>query len=224
MPECIRILVVDDHTLVRKGLRLMLDGKIGFEVIGEAGDGYEAVRKARELQPDVILLDLVMPGMSWIAAIHEIVQQSPNAKILVLTSFSQSDKVFGALKAGASGYLLKDCLPQELTRAIRAVHRGECSLSPAIARTVIRELGPPPVSRTTEEQLTPRELDVLGLLARGLSNREIAGELVLSERTVGVHISHILAKLHLANRTQAALHAVREGLSEPREDGSQEDQ
>jgi NarL family two-component system response regulator LiaR len=213
MAEPIRILIVDDHTLVRKGLRTLLEGKPGLSVIGEAADGEEAVRQAHDLKPDVILLDLVMPKKDGIAALREIVQDDPAARILVLTSFAQDEMVFSAIRGGALGYILKDSLPQELTRAIRAVYRGECSLSPSIALKVIREFDRAAPSAPAEEPLTPREVEVLRWLARGLSNREIGEKLVISERTVGVHVSHILAKLHLANRMQAALYALREGLS-----------
>lgn len=213
MAEPIRVFIADDHTLVRKGLCTLLDGKPDFEVVGEAADGDEAVHKVRDLQPDVILLDLVMPRKDGIAAIQEIKQQNPQARILVLTSFSDDERVLTAIKSGALGYLLKDSLPEELLQAIRAVHRGESSLSPPIARKLIGELERPSAAPPAHEPLTPREVDVLKLLARGLTNLEIAQELGISERTVGVHVSHILAKLHLANRMQAALHALREGLA-----------
>ena len=217
MTETIRILVVDDHTIVRDGLRSLIETERGLEVVDEAADGVEAVLKARALKPDVILLDLVMPRQDGIAAISEIKGENPEARILVLTSFAEDEKVFPAIKAGALGYLLKDSTPQQLLHAIRDVHKGESSLHPTIARKLIGELHKPPELPLTEEPLTEREMEVLCLVAQGLTNSEIAGELVISERTVRTHVSHILEKLHLANRTQAALYAYREGLSNPPE-------
>jgi len=213
MAETIRVLIADDHALVRKGLRALLDLKPDIEVVAEAADGVEAVQKTRSLQPDVILLDLVMPGMDGIQAIREIKHDDPEARILVLTSFAGDDQVFPAIKAGALGYLLKDSLPQELVQAIRDVYRGEASLHPTIAMKLMQEVSQPSDLPPTEGPLTARELEVLKLLAQGLSNQEIAAQLVISERTVGNHVSCILDKLHLANRTQAALYALREGLA-----------
>jgi NarL family two-component system response regulator LiaR len=184
-----------------------------MEVVGEAADGTEAVLKARLLQPDVILLDLVMPRKGGLEAIAEIKRDNPEARILVLTSFAEDDRVFPAIKTGALGYLLKDSSPQELLRAIRQVYRGESSLHPAIARKLIRELSQPSELPPAEEPLTAREVEVLRLVAQGLSNQEIGEKQVISERTVRNHVSNILGKLHLANRTQAALYALREGLA-----------
>jgi len=212
MTENIRLLIADDHTLVRAGLCALISTEPGMEVVGEAADGVEAVLKARSLRPDIILLDLVMPRQGGIEAIAEIKAEDPEARILVLTSFADDDKVFPAIKAGALGYLLKDSSPQQLLQAIRDVHRGESSLDPVIARKLIRELNQPPDLPRTEEPLTAREVEVLRLVAQGLSNQEIAERMVVSERTVRTHVSNILDKLHLANRTQAALYAVREGL------------
>jgi len=211
--ETIRILIADDHAIVREGLRALIGTKPDMELVGEAADGVEAVLKARSLQPDVILLDLVMPRKDGIEAIGEIKRENPKARILVLTSFAEDEKVFPAIQSGALGYLLKDSSPQELLQAIREVYRGESSLHPAIARKLIRELNRPSDLPATEEPLTEREVEVLILVARGLSNQEIAERLVVSERTVRTHVSNILGKLHLANRTQAALYAVREGLA-----------
>jgi NarL family two-component system response regulator LiaR len=213
MTETIRILIADDHAIVREGLRALIGTKPDMELVGEAADGVEAVLKARSLRPDVILLDLVMPHKDGIEAIGEIKRENPKARILVLTSFAEDEKVFPAIQSGALGYLLKDSSPQELLQAIREVYRGESSLHPAIARKLIRELNRPSDLPTTEEPLTEREGEVLILVARGLSNQEIAERLVVSERTVRTHVSNILGKLHLANRTQAALYAVREGLA-----------
>jgi NarL family two-component system response regulator LiaR len=215
--DTIRILIADDHAVVREGLRALIDTEPAMELLGEAADGVEAVQKVRSLQPDVILLDLVMPRKGGIEAIGEIKKENPEARILVLTSFDEDEKVFLAIKAGALGYLLKDASPQELLEAIRDVHRGEPSMAPTIAHKLMRELQrsareesdlPP-----TEEPLTEREVEVLGLVAQGLPNQEIAERLVISERTVRTHVSNILDKLHLANRTQAALYALREGLA-----------
>lgn len=220
MTEIIRILIADDHAIVREGLRALIDTEPGMELVGEAADGVEAVLKARSLQPDVILLDLVMPRKDGIEAIAEIKRENPEARILVLTSFAEDEKVFPAIQAGALGYLLKDSSPQELLKAILEVDRGESSLHPTIARKLIRELNRPPENLPpTEEPLTQREVEVLSLVARGLSNQEIADRLVVSERTVRTHVSNILGKLHLANRTQAALYAVREGLASPDANG-----
>lgn len=210
----IRVLIADDHAVVREGLRLLINSEPGMEVVGQAADGVEAVLAARSLNPDVILLDLVMPRKNGIEAIAEIRQEKPTAHILVLTSFAEDDKVFPAIKAGALGYLLKDSSPNELLQAIRETSRGESSLHPTIARKLIRELSQPSNLPPAAEPLTEREVEVLKLVALGLPNQEIAEKLSLSERTVRSHVSNILDKLHLANRTQAALYAVREGLAD----------
>jgi two-component system, NarL family, response regulator LiaR len=209
----IRVLIADDHAVVREGLRALISSEPGMEVAGEAADGVEAVLKARSLQPDVVLLDLMMPRKSGIEAINDIKQEDTQARILVLTSFAEDDKVFPAIKAGALGYLLKDCSPQELLQAIRDTYSGESSLHPSIARKLIHELNRPSGLPPVEEPLTEREVEVLKLVGRGLSNQNIADLLSISERTVRAHVSSILNKLHLANRTQAALYAVREGLT-----------
>jgi NarL family two-component system response regulator LiaR len=210
----IRILIADDHAVVRTGLRALIDTEAGLELIGEAEDGIEVVYKARALDPDVILTDLVMPRQDGIAAIREIKAEDPNARILVLTSFDEDEKVFAAIKAGALGYLLKDASPQELLQAIRDVHRGEPTMHPGIAYKLMQELRRSSDLPLTEDPLTEREAEVIKLLAQGLSNQEIAETLIIGERTVRTHVSNILAKLHLANRTQAALYALREGLAE----------
>ncbi len=212
--EKIRVLIADDHHVVRGGLRALLETEEDIVVVGEASDGVEAVHKMRSLAPDVLLLDLVMPRKNGIEAILDIKQDQQDARILVLTSFSDDDKVFAAIKAGALGYLLKDSSPHELIQAIRDVYNGESSLHPVIARKLIRELNRPAANLPqTDEPLTEREVEVLVLVARGYSNQEIADGLVISERTVRTHVSNILSKLHLANRTQAALYALKEGLA-----------
>ncbi|MFQ5594217.1 MAG: response regulator [Anaerolineae bacterium] len=213
MSETIRILIADDHAVVRKGLHTLITSEPGMEIVGEAEDGVAAVLKARSLQPDVILLDMVMPRQDGLEAIRQIKEDNPEARILVLTSFAEDDRVFPAIKAGALGYLLKDSSPQQLLQAIYDVDRGESALHPSIALKVIRELNQPSDLSPTEDPLTEREVEVLKLVARGLTNQEIAETLVISERTVGNHTSNILSKLHLANRTQAALYALREGLA-----------
>lgn len=210
----IRILIADDHIIIREGLRALLRTEPDFEVVGEAADGESAVAQALALKPDVILLDMVMPRLDGLAAILLIKQNQPEARILVLTSFSEDDKVFPAIKAGALGYLLKDTSPADLLRAIRDVSRGEASLHPAIARKVIHELERPPHRPPTPDPLTEREVEVLQLIAQGLPNQEIAERLNISERTVRTHVSTILSKLHLANRTQAALYAIHTGLAQ----------
>lgn len=211
--EIIRLLIADDHAIVRRGLRTLMMGEPDIELVGEAADGIEAVLKARALQPDVILLDMVMPRLDGLGAIQQIKQENPAAKIMVLTSFAEDDKLFPAIKAGALGYLLKDSSPEQLLQAIRDVYHGKSSLDPTVAIKLIRELNRPSNLPLSEEPLSEREVDVLKLVARGLTNQEIAETLIIGERTVGNHISSILSKLHLANRTQAALYALREGLA-----------
>ena len=213
MRGTIRVLVADDHPLVREGLRGLISAEPDMELVGEAANGAEAVEKAAALDPDIILLDLLMPVKSGLEAIIEIKQHDPDAKILVVTSFAEDEQIFPAIKAGALGYLLKDTSPRELLQAIRNVRLGESSLHPAIARRLVRHLSEPLASSASETSLTERELEVLKLLAQGLSNQGIADTLVVSERTVGKHVGNILEKLHLANRTQAALYALREGLT-----------
>jgi NarL family two-component system response regulator LiaR len=209
----IRVFIAEDHAIVRKGLRALLATEADIAVVGEAADGREAVAEAARLRPDVILMDLVMPELDGIEAIRRVIAEWPHARILVLTSFATDDKVFPAIKAGARGYLLKDSSPEELVRAIRQVYRGEASLHPSIARKVLQELAGSSDRPPTPEPLTPREVEVLRLVARGLGNQQIAETLVLSEATVRSHVSAILGKLHLASRTQAALYALREGLA-----------
>jgi NarL family two-component system response regulator LiaR len=223
MKKPIRVLLVDDHAIVRDGIRSLLTTQPDIEVVGETNNGREAVAIAESLQPEVILMDLVMPGMDGIEAIRRIVDSQPESRILVLTSFSAEDKVFPAIKAGAMGYLFKDCDSEELVRAIRQVFRGESSLHPKIARMLLQEMATPRREGVCEsaprpdlpavDPLTDRELEVLKLVARGRSNREIADELVVAEGTIRTHVSNILSKLHLVSRTQATLFALREGLT-----------
>lgn len=212
----IKILIADDHPVVREGLHGFLETEPGLEVVGEAADGVEVVEKARTLHPDVILLDLVLPRQSGVEAIHQLRAVNPDERILILTSFAEDDKVFPAIKAGALGYLLKDSPPEMLVQAIRDVYQGKASLHPAIALRVIQELNQPPEDLPpTADPLTEREVEVLRLVSQGLSNQEISERLHISQSTVRVHVSNILGKLHLANRTQAALYALHEGLTHP---------
>ncbi len=208
----IRVFIADDHLIVREGIKALLATEDGIDVIGDAGDGRRAVDEVARLKPDVILMDLLMPGMDGIEAIGLIKDDQPDARILVLTSFATDDKVFPALQAGAIGFLLKDSPPEMLVIGIRQVYRGESWLHPKIARKVLRELTKSKEEKAIANELTGRELEVLGLVAQGYSNQDIADQLVLSEATVRTHVSHILSKLHLASRTQAALYALREGL------------
>lgn len=210
MAEPIRVLVVDDHPVVRQGLRAFLSTLEGMEIVGEAADGEEAVRKLRHLRPDVALLDLVMPGTDGLAVLEQVAALGLPTRLIVLTSFSDTDLVVPAVRAGASGYLLKDAEPRALEEAIRAVHRGEGLLHPGAAGAVMRAVAQPPPAPAPD--LTPREREVLALLAQGLTNRLIARDLAVAEKTVKTHVSHVLAKLGVADRTQAALYAVREGL------------
>ncbi len=213
MPPKIRVLITDDHAIVRKGIRALLATEPDIEVVGEAGDGAEAVAQAQALKPDVVLMDLVMPRMDGIEATRTITGLLKDTRILVLTSFAADEKVFPAIKAGALGYLLKDSGPFDLLQGIRQVHRGQPTLEPSIASKVLFELAHPAKDPLTTDPLTARELDVLRLVAQGRSNREIAEKLVITELTVSTHVSNILGKLHLASRTQAALFALREGLA-----------
>ena len=213
----IRVLIVDDHGIVRKGTRALLDRIPDFVVVGEGSNGKEAVAQAAILQPDVILMDLMMPEMDGIEAIGRITASQPDSRILALTSFAADDKLFPAIKAGALGYMLKDADPEDLIRAIHQVHRGEPSLNPSMARKVLQELGrpakPAPAPSPGPDPLTERELEVLQLVAQGLTNQQMAEQLSVAEVTIRTHVSNILSKLHLANRVQATLYALREGLT-----------
>jgi NarL family two-component system response regulator LiaR len=212
MKKAIRILIADDHQIVRKGLKVLLGTEKDFQVVGEAENGVEAVSRAAELKPDVILMDIVMPEMDGIEATRRITADRPGCRILVLTSFAADDKVFPAVKAGALGYLLKDSTPEQLIESIRQVHRGEPSLEPSIARKVLQELSGGS-GKQTGDPLTEREMEVLRLIAQGLSNKEIAAKIFVAEWTVRSHVSSILGKLHVASRTQAALYALKSGLA-----------
>jgi two-component system, NarL family, response regulator LiaR len=209
----IRVLIADDHVIVRRGIQALLATEPGIEVVAEAPDGAAAITAVARHRPDVILMDLVMPGMDGIEAIRQIKGGQPEARILVLTSFATDDKILPALKAGALGYLLKDAGPDELVRAIRLVHRGEASLHPTIARQVLQELSRPAAAPPSPDPLSERELEVLRAVARGQSNHEIAEQLSIGEATVRSHVSNILNKLHLASRTQAAIYALRKGIA-----------
>jgi DNA-binding NarL/FixJ family response regulator len=206
----IRILIADDHGVVRYGLRALISSEPSMEVVGEAADGITAVTLAETLQPDVLLLDLLMPGKHGVQVIEELAETAPDVRVLVLTSFVEDEQLFPALRAGAFGYLLKDSGPEELLQAIRDVSEGKSPLHPAIARRVLQGFAHPPAAVAAEE-LTDREAEVLGLVAQGQSNKAIASQLNLSERTVRSYVSSILSKLHVSSRTQAALYALRTG-------------
>lgn len=210
--ETIRVLIVDDHPVVRHGLRSFLSSREGIDVVGEAADGEAALIEVGRLRPDVVVMDLVMPGGGGLAAIRRITADHPEVRTLVLTSFSSEDDVIPAVAAGAAGYLLKDVTPIELEKAVRATYRREGTLSPALTTRVLAEVSRASTSAAELDGLTPREIEVLRLLAAGRSNRALAAELYVSERTVKTHVSNILAKLRLSDRTQAALWAVRHGL------------
>lgn len=214
MSEIITVLIADDHPVVRGGLQLLLDGQPDIDVIGLAEDGEQAVAAAEKNPPDVVLMDMNMPGVNGIEATKQIRALSPHTQIVVLTSHHQDALVFPAVKAGALSYLLKSASPDEVIEAVRAAARGEARLHPRIAKRLMEEISG---SRPAPDALTPRELDVLGLVAQGMDNRSIAVELVVSEKTVKTHISNILGKLHLVDRTQAAIYALRQGIA-PLED------
>jgi DNA-binding NarL/FixJ family response regulator len=215
MSEQIRIIIADDHPIVRQGLEVVLNAQGDMSLVGQATNGEEAVRLAQELRPDVIIMDLQMPVKDGLTAIREIDRSDVATNILVLTSFPEDDNVFAAIKAGAAGFLLKDSPPDQLLGAIRTVYRGESVLHPTVARKLIQEIKQPAELPPAEKPLTPRELEVLQYVAHGLSNREIAEELGVSVRTVTTHVRNILDKLHLANRTQAALYAIEKGIAPP---------
>ena len=210
----IRVLIVDDHAVVRQGLRTFLELHDDIEVVGEAEDGERALHAVAALAPDVVLMDLVMPRLDGVAAIERLRERGSVARVIVLTSFLDDDKILPAVRAGAAGYLLKDAEPAELVRAIRIVDGGEALLHPAVAARVLRQLAADGARTARRELLTPREREVLVLLARGRANKAIAFELGVAEKTVKTHVGNILGKLGLSDRTQAALYAVREGIAE----------
>jgi len=207
----IRVLVVDDHAVVREGLRTFLSLQDGLEVVGEAADGEAAVRVAEQLRPDVVLMDLVMPRQDGVAAMRELRRRLPGTRVIVLTSFTEDQRLLPAIQAGAAGYLLKSVQPAELARAVRAAHAGEVLIDPSVAARLVEAIAQP-AGEPPPERLTPREREVLALIGKGLSNKRIAIELGLSEKTIKTHVSHLLAKLGVQDRTQAAVHAVRAGL------------
>jgi DNA-binding NarL/FixJ family response regulator len=207
----IRVLLVDDHAVVREGLRTFLELQDGIEVVGEAGDGSEGVAAAERLRPDVVLMDLVMPRLDGVGAMRELRRRVPDARVIVLTSFTDEEKLLPALQAGAAGYLLKNAEPAELARAVRAAYAGEALLDTAVAARLLASIAEPP-DAGSREALTPREREVLALIARGYANKRIALELGIAEKTVKTHVGHVLAKLGVSDRTQAALHAARAGL------------
>ena len=210
----IGVLIVDDHGVVRQGLRTFLELLDGIDVVGEAENGLEAVEQVRRHQPDIVLMDLVMPEMNGVEATRQAIAISPSTKVIVLTSFSEDDLVFPAIEAGATGYLLKDVDPAELHQAIQAVHGGEVQLHPDIMQKLIHRVTAPQIESDPDHgDLTPRELEVLSHIAQGQSNREIAMALSISEKTVKTHVGNILSKLHLSDRTQAAIYAHKHGLA-----------
>ena len=209
----IRVLIVDDHAVVREGLRTFLDLQDGIDVAGEAADGEQALVEAERLRPDVVLMDLVMPRMDGVAAMRALRERVPSARVVVLTSFLDDDKLLPALRAGAAGYLLKNAPPQELARAVRAAHAGGALLDPVVAARLVDALAG---DEEPLDRLTPREREVLQLIGHGFPNKRIARELGISEKTVKTHVGHVLAKLGFTDRTQAAVAAVRAGLVDPR--------
>lgn len=212
MDETIKILITDDHAIVRTGLSALIEVEPDLELVGQATNGQEAVEKFASLQPDVILMDLIMPVMGGIEAIQAIIEIDQNARIMVLTSFMEEGKIIQAIKAGALGYLLKDSSPDELVTGIRAVYKGDPYLHPSFTRILMKDVSAGNVESSSTQILSEREIDVLILIAQGLSNQGISEQLTVSVATVRFHVTNILTKLQLENRTQAALYAVREGL------------
>jgi len=207
--DSIRVLIVDDHNVVREGLRTFLELQDGIEVAGEAADGHEAISEAERLRPDVVLMDLVMPRLDGVAAMRELRRRVPATRVIILTSFLDDERLLPAVRAGAAGYLLKNVQPQELTRAIELAAAGEAMIDPAVAARLVDALVDDRVGEQPE--LTPREHEVLDLIGRGFANKRIARELGIAEKTVKTHVSHVLAKLGVSDRTQAALYAAHGG-------------
>jgi DNA-binding NarL/FixJ family response regulator len=207
--DLIRVLIVDDHSVVREGLRTFLELQDGIEVAGDAADGHEAIGEAERLRPDVVLMDLVMPRLDGVAAMRELRRRVPATRVIILTSFLDDERLLPAVRAGAAGYLLKNVQPQELTRAIELAAAGEAMIDPAVAARLVDALVDDRVGEQPE--LTPREHEVLDLIGRGFANKRIARELGIAEKTVKTHVSHVLAKLGVSDRTQAALYAARGG-------------
>jgi NarL family two-component system response regulator LiaR len=217
----IRVLIVDDHAVVREGLRTFLELQDGIEVVGEAADGGEAIEHAVALAPDVVLMDLVMPKLGGVQAMRALHQRVPRARVIVLTSFLDDERLMPAVHAGAAGYLLKDVEPSDLARAVRTAYAGEALIDPTVAARLLGALtGPRAAAPPDAEQLTNREREVLELIAAGRSNKRIALELGIAEKTVKTHVGHVLAKLGVADRTQAALLAVQQGLVSPGDRGT----
>ena len=213
MAEPTTVMIVDDHEMVRQGARGYLEAQPGIAVVAEAGSGAEAVRLAREHVPDVVLMDLVMPGMDGVEATRRVKDVSPRTQIIVLTSYHQDEHIFPALQAGAISYLLKDVKARELVEAIHHAAKGEATLHPRVAARVIKQFAGGTLAKTNPfTELTEREMEVLTLIARGFTNQKIADELVITVGTVKGHVSNILSKLHLADRTQAAVYAWQEGI------------
>ena len=214
-----RVLIADDDDLMRVGLVELLSGESEIEVVGEASTGREAVERARRLDPDVVLMDVRMPDLDGIGAARELARAAPDARVLILTTFEQDDYIFGALRAGASGFLLKRTRPEELIAAVRTIARGDSLLSPSVTRRVIDRMAQQPSPDLSDQakldELTPREKEVLDLLARGMSNREIAAALVVEESTIRSHVKRILMKLDLRDRVQAVIFAYEIGLNRP---------
>jgi NarL family two-component system response regulator LiaR len=216
----IGVLLVDDHAVVRQGLRMFIDMQNDMQVLGEGSNGLEAVDLSARLNPDVILLDLLMPEMDGVEATRKILEKSPQSRVLILTSFGEDDKIFPAIRAGAQGYLLKDIQPQDLVQAIRETYQGKAQLHPDVARRLMQAVSGETPAKSTKpttlpielQELTEREREVLDLIARGLTNREIAEKMVISEKTVKTHVSNLLDKLDLADRTRAAIWALKHGL------------
>jgi two-component system, NarL family, response regulator LiaR len=208
-------MLVDDHSVVREGLRTFLELQDGVAIVGEAEDGEQAVAEAERLRPDVILMDLVMPKLDGVGAMQALRRRLPTSRVIVLTSFADDERLVPAIQAGAAGYLLKNVQPKELARAVRAAHAGEVLLDPGVAARLVEAIAQP-AGGEPRERLTPREREVLELIGRGLSNKRIASELGVSEKTVKTHVGHLLSKLGVTDRTQAALHAMRSGLLSPK--------